>query len=89
MRGSPSLTSNDFMCQFLSDILDVAVEVPRVSEATAWGAAYLAGLQYGVFSSLGECAGKWSAQKTYHPKAQKTDMDTLYSKWKVAVEKTF
>ena len=89
LRADGGLTSNDFMCQFLSDILDVAVEVPRVSEATAWGAAYLAGLQYGVFSSLGECAGKWSAQKTYHPKAQKTDMDTLYSKWKVAVEKTF
>lgn len=89
LRADGGLVSNDFMCQFLSDVLGVAVEIPKVSEATAWGAACLAGLQYGVFSSLDDCAKGWSAQKIYHPKAAKVDVDKLYSKWKVAVEKTF
>lgn len=52
LRVDGGLAANEFVCQFLADMLQKPVEVPKVREATAWGAAALAGVQVGVFESL-------------------------------------
>ena len=49
IRADGGLVSNTFMCQFLADMLDLSIETPRVTEATAWGAAALAAVQVGLF----------------------------------------
>ena len=52
---------NNWLCQFLSDTLDIVVERPAVTETTELGAAYLAGLQIGLFASLDDIAQHWQA----------------------------
>lgn len=73
------------MCQFLADMLERPVEVPEVAEATAWGAAALAGLQAGVFSSLEEVSQTWHAAKRYEPSMKPDRREALYQGWKDAV----
>ena len=89
LRADGGLVVNEFMCTFLADVLGIVIEIPKVSESTAWGAACLAGVQAGVFDSLEDSASAWKAQKTYQPKASKEDVDKKYAKWKMAVEKSF
>ena len=89
LRADGGLVANDFMCQFLSDILQITIEVPRVSESTAWGAACLAGVQCGVFENVRDAAAKWQLDRRYDPVQAQVDVDNLYSAWKGIVEKTF
>ncbi len=89
LRADGGLVANEFMCQFLSDILQVAVEVPRVSESTAWGAACLAGVQAGVFENLEDATSRWQCARRYEPKQDPAAVDKIYAEWKVVVEKTF
>jgi glycerol kinase len=88
LRADGGLVGNDFMCQFLSDILQVAIEIPRVSESTAWGAACLAGVQCGVFENIADATSRWQLDRRYDPKLSAGDVDTLYTKWRSVVEKT-
>ncbi len=85
LRTDGGLTANEFMCQFLSDILNRTVEIPRVAETTAWGAACLAGLQAGVFDGPGDIAAIWKAHKRYTPHMKEKDRKILYTGWKDAV----
>ncbi len=87
LRIDGGLSANKFMCQFLSDQLGIAIEVPRVREATAWGAACLAGVQAGVFESIESTAQNWQADKLYKPVENTIYMDDIYSMWKSAVDK--
>ena len=64
------------------------VEVPRVAEGTAWGAACLAGVQAGVFSSLAESAKAWHAAQIYEPRLDEAHAEDLYDGWVEAVAKT-
>ena len=89
MRADGGLVANGFMCQFLSDMLGITVEIPKVTECTAWGAACLAGVQSGVFSSIDDVSSRWKVDKIYEPEESNTDMDVLYAKWKRAVEKSY
>lgn len=89
MRADGGLVANGFMCQFLSDMLGITVEIPKVTECTAWGAACLAGVQSGVFSSIDDVSSRWKVDKIYEPEENSTDMDVLYAKWKRAVEKSY
>ncbi|MBI1301701.1 MAG: glycerol kinase GlpK [Alphaproteobacteria bacterium] len=88
LRIDGGLAQNDFMAQFMSDLLGVVITVPRVTESTAWGVACLAGVQSGLFSSLKETAQQWKAEKTFEPQQDRTDMDKLYELWTQAVEKS-
>ncbi len=88
LRADGGLVENKFMCQLIADVLSSAIAIPRVSECTAWGAACLAGVQAGVFDSLDMVASSWRAEHTYRPHAAKEDMDKLYGKWVLAVEKS-
>jgi glycerol kinase len=86
IRVDGGLVANKFMCQFLSDMNKQSVQVPKITEATAWGAACLAGLQVGVFESIDEIADIWQARLVYTPKMSEDERAHLYGEWQSAVE---
>ena len=71
LRVDGGMVANNWLLQFLSDIIDIPVERPEVIETTALGAAYLAGLQQGIFSSLEGITSQWHREALFKP-----DMDT-------------
>ncbi|HET7616154.1 MAG TPA: FGGY-family carbohydrate kinase, partial [Bacillales bacterium] len=77
---------NDFLMQFQSDMLGVPVERPELNETTALGAAYLAGLAVGYWSSRGEIAEKWKLESKFKADIAENDRERLYAGWKKAVE---
>ncbi len=77
---------NNFLMQFQSDILGIPVQRTAVADVTALGAAYLAGLATGMWKNISEIEKKWSAERTFEPKMPHFQRDSLYSKWKQAVE---
>ena len=87
IRVDGGLVQNSFVCQFLSDMLERPVDVPVVTETTALGAAYLAGLHAGVFSSLDDISNAWVAQKNYSPSMAVDQKESLYNGWKTAVKR--
>ena len=89
IRADGGLAANEFMGQFLADITQRPVEIPSVTEATAWGAACLAGIGAGVFQNLGETAALWRLGRRYEPKRPAAEMDALYAGWQRAVNKTY
>lgn len=86
IRADGGLVANEFMCQFLADMVQKPVEIPKVVETTAWGAAVLAGVQAGVFQSLEEVAQGWGSERRYEPKIDAESRKTLYKGWQNAVE---
>ena len=74
--------------QFQSDILGVPVRRPQVTETTALGAAYLAGLGVGLWSGRDEIAAKWRQQMEFTPTMSGEDRDRLYRGWVRAVERS-
>jgi glycerol kinase len=79
---------NSLLCQFQSDILGVPVERPVVSETTALGAAYLAGLATGVWGSTDEVARNHRVEGRYRPSMEPAERERLYSGWLRAVERS-
>ncbi|MHB1394690.1 MAG: glycerol kinase GlpK [Clostridia bacterium] len=77
--------ANNFLMQFQSDILGVPVDRPVVTETTALGAAYLAGLAVGYWSDKEEIAKKWNVDKTFKPDMPEADKESKYISWKKAV----
>lgn len=82
IRADGGLVANQFVCQFLSDMLEKPVEIPEVAETTALGAAYLAGLQSGVYNGLDDIAAKWNCARRYAPSMLPTHRQNLYDGWK-------
>lgn len=87
LRIDGGLAQNGFMCQFMADILQRRIEVPASSEATAWGAACLAGVQAGVFSSLEQAVSNWKSAVFYEPKMSEHKANELYEGWLTAVKR--
>jgi glycerol kinase len=87
LRVDGGAVSNDFLMQFQADILDVPVQRPAVTETTALGAAYLAGLAVKFWSSQAEIANKWNVEKTFEPSMSADQRESLYTGWKRAVER--
>ena len=79
---------SNFLMQFQADILNISVERPVINETTALGAAYLAGLGVGIWSSKNEIANSWRLGKKYYPNLNTQHFDTLYNRWKKAVERS-
>ena len=80
-------SANNFLMQFQSDILNVNIERPEITETTALGAAYLAGLAAGFWKSKGEVIQNWNMDKRFKPAINDDERDKLYSGWKRAVER--
>ena len=77
---------NNLMMQFQADILDTAVIRPQVTETTAMGAAYLAGLAVGFWGSLDEIKKQWQAERTFTPSG--TDVKAAKEGWADAISRT-
>ncbi len=82
LRVDGGLVRNGFVCQFLSDMLQIPIELPDTTETTALGAAYLAGVQAGIYTDLQDAAQHWQCSKRYTPKMSPADQQALYSEWK-------
>ena len=79
---------NDMLMQFQADLLGVPVVRPRVSETTALGAAYLAGLAVGFWKSQDAIALQWSVDRTFTPKMDAATRQRLRAGWSKAVERS-
>lgn len=81
-------TDNKYLMQFQSDILQTQIMLPKCLQTTALGAAYLAGLQTGFYSSLEEIKKIHCYQNVFVPQMSKTEVKKRYSGWKTAVKAT-
>ncbi|QQK77282.1 glycerol kinase GlpK [Salicibibacter cibarius] len=88
LRVDGGAAENNFLMQFQSDLLNAPVERPTVSETTALGAAYLAGLSVGIWDSKEDIAKKWKVDQSFEPAMEDTERRKLYGGWKKAVEAT-
>lgn len=85
LRVDGGMVVNDWLTQCLADVLQLPVVRPRVVETTALGAAFLAGLQSGVYASLDEIAEQWAEDRRFTPALAADRADGLYSGWQAAV----
>ena len=85
LRVDGGMVANNWVVQFLSDVLNVNVDRPAVIETTALGAAYLAGLQVGIYNSLEDIASLWHCERHFSPDMQDDLRDHLYQGWLKAV----
>jgi glycerol kinase len=78
-------SKNNFLMQFQSDMLGVAVERPVINETTALGAAYLAGLAVGFWQDQKEISAQWQVERTFEKVMAEAETAELYAGWKKAV----
>jgi glycerol kinase len=78
--------ANNILMQFQADILDVPVDRPRITETTALGAAYLAGLAVGVWTNKEELSQRWQLDTRFEPAMEAKESESLYRGWQKAVK---
>jgi glycerol kinase len=88
LRVDGGATGNNWLMQFQADILGVPVQRPAITETTALGAAYLAGLAVGFWKSPEQIAAHWIVDKVFEPHFSADQRDTLYHDWGRAVERS-
>jgi glycerol kinase len=88
LRADGGASVMDLLLQLQADQLRVPVARPQIQETTALGAAYLAGLAEGVWSSLDELAAYWHLDQQFEPKAAQGTADRNHAQWKRAVERS-
>jgi glycerol kinase len=88
LRVDGGASTNNALLQFQADLLGVAVVRPAVTETTALGAAYLAGLAVGFWSSADEIAGQWRADRRFEPVMARADAARLRERWREAVSRS-
>ena len=88
LRVDGGMVRNNFMLQKLADLLEVGVHRPRIIETTALGAAYMAGLQQGLFGSLEEIASKWQLERAFSSQQDDSWRERQYEGWLDAVNRT-
>lgn len=89
LRVDGGMVKNNLLMQFQSDILGMPVVCPHVSETTALGAAYAAGLAVGFFKDTNELCTNWAEQKRWKPQMGEQTRERLYHFWKKAVTRSF
>ncbi len=82
LRVDGGMARNDWLMQFLADMLGTPVERPAVTETTALGAAFLAGLGAGLYASLDDVAAHWSAQARFDPALDAAARNRLLAGWR-------
>jgi glycerol kinase len=88
LRVDGGMVASNWTMQFLADILNAPVDRPAILETTAVGAAYLAGLQAGVFGPPEEFAGSWSRDRRFTPSLDEELRKRKYRGWQDAVKRT-
>ncbi|MGJ8562721.1 MAG: glycerol kinase GlpK [Alphaproteobacteria bacterium] len=86
LRVDGGMAANDWLMQTLSDIVDLPIDRPKIMETTALGAAYLAGLQAGVFESLEDISTQWSSDSQFAPKLDSVTRKKRIAGWSAAVK---
>jgi glycerol kinase len=82
------MASNNWFAQFLSDILDIKVIRPAISETTALGVALIAGYQIGLYNSFHSISKKWKIDRNFSPKMSKKQRIELLKGWQQAIKRT-
>jgi glycerol kinase len=85
LRVDGGACGNNLLMQFQADLLGIAVVRPAVTETTALGAAYLAGLSCGVYAGTDELAALWRAERTFRPTMSRDQAGSMMAKWEHAV----
>ena len=85
LRVDGGMSANDWAMQFLADMTGLVVERPEIIETTALGAAYLAGLEVGLYPSLDMLADNWRCERRFVPQMSADQRDSKYRGWKAAV----
>ena len=88
LRVDGGAAANNTLMQFQADLLGVPVLRPAVTETTALGAAYLAGLAVGFWSSVEELAGQWRTERRFEPQMSRDAANTLRDRWREALERS-
>jgi glycerol kinase len=89
LRVDGGATANEFLMQFQADLLGMPIEKPVVTEMTAFGAAYLAGLAVDLWQSPEEISQQWKIANVYEPRMSGDQRERLYAGWKNAVTRSF
>ena len=87
LRVDGGMVANDWMVQSLSDILQAPVDRPEVIETTALGAAWLAGMQVGLYPKADAFSDSWALDRHFEPEMSKRAADTRYAGWRDAVSR--
>ncbi len=85
LKVDGGMVKNDWFCQRLADLTGLCVERPKITETTALGAAYLAGLAAGLFKDTAEIAARWALDRRFEPAMAAPARDALYEGWNGAV----
>jgi len=87
LRIDGGMVANNWLSQFLADILNLTVDRPVVMETTALGAAYLAGLKAGIYENFEQISQQWQRQSRFEPQISDADRQRFLRGWKQAVQK--
>lgn len=88
IRVDGGMAANDWLMQFLADILDTSVERPEITETTVLGAAMLAGLGAGLYENLDDIASQWRLDQSFQSKITDEKRTALLAGWHDAVSRT-
>jgi glycerol kinase len=87
LRVDGGMVANNWLLQFLADILDLPVDRPRIMETTALGAATLAGMEAGLLGSPEEVSGQWRLDTRFEPRMEPAEREMLLAGWHDAVQR--
>ncbi|MDO8179698.1 MAG: glycerol kinase GlpK [Undibacterium sp.] len=85
LRVDGGASSNNLLLQFQANLLGIPVIRPKITETTALGAAYLAGLATGIYQDMEECAQQWQEQRRFLPTMSRDQAASLMQEWEKAV----
>ena len=88
LRVDGGASANDLLCQIQADQIGVPVERPKIVETTALGAAFLAGLGTGVWSSTDDLRATWQLDRRFDPQADRASADAGHARWIEAVSRS-
>jgi glycerol kinase len=88
LRVDGGMTANELLMQFQADVLGVPVIRPEITETTALGAAYAAGLATGFWKDQDELKERWAEDKRWEPNMDEEDREKEYKRWKKAVQRS-
>jgi glycerol kinase len=88
LKVDGGMTANSLLMQFQADLLDVVVVRPKITETTALGAAYAAGLASGFWDSMDELRSLWSEDERWESTMDVTTRDQLVGRWKEAIQRS-
>jgi glycerol kinase len=87
LKVDGGMVRNDWFCQRLADLTGLPVDRPKITETTALGAAYLAGLSAGLFKDFKDIAAHWALDRRFMPAMKPAARNALYEGWKAAVKR--